>query len=357
MITLRDPEYRRLSLDSSNAMMHYDGEWAQGNFEEAGRSMWQAGQQRLQMAALSQRAKDTSRALCDYLSAASCFIRTGNLKWADRALEGVAQEGPAPAGRPDIPAAHEIRKKERRKAGRRQQHFSKTLGQHPQWLRQPNEEALATIKEQLPEFCAWPRLYALLAYLENAQGDHEAAARHALLASEFDPEQPLLVCMALVARAKVEPVAKVLAWGARQRAQFHDDITIRVALAYLRALHARRRADYQEALHDLEPFARDETADLGQRIFALAVCAFLARELGDAALHGKALRELRELRPTLRKAGLDAPLAAELRKLIETVTNSGRSPATQADGVSDDVRKSLRGLEKTLTLTLACAAA
>lgn len=121
MMTLQDPEYRRLAIESSNLMLKYDGEWVQGNHEEASAAIWQAGQLRLQMGDRSRAAGDQSRALADYLSAASCFIKANDARWAEDSLRRVTQAGPIPQGRLDLLTASADRKRQLRRLQRRQQ--------------------------------------------------------------------------------------------------------------------------------------------------------------------------------------------------------------------------------------------
>src|SRR5580700_729764 len=107
-----DPKYKESARVSSNLMMQYDGEWLQGNYEEAGTAIWAAGLERLKMANLSQQCGDIGRAASDFLSASSCFVKAGNLKWAKRALEGCDRLGPPGANRQDLLAERSKRERE-----------------------------------------------------------------------------------------------------------------------------------------------------------------------------------------------------------------------------------------------------
>ncbi len=356
MITLRDPEYRRLSIESSNGMLRHDGEWLQGNYEGAGQAIWRAGQLRLEMARAARQQADPYRALCDALSAAACFVKAGDLKWAELALAGLTEDGPILSERPDVAEELAKRRRQVRSLARRLKRFAKLLEQHPEWFREPGERVLKLLMEQREAFPAYARLYALLAYVENQLGQFVVAARHASLAAELDPEQPSFACVALVARSRVESNKAVRAWGEEQRARFPEDASLRLALAYLKVVHAHRQAAYRTALSDLEPLRHSPELRPDHRTLVLVLCSFLAQQLGDMKLYGQSLRGLGQLRAELPDSGLPPPVVAALERLIDTV--AGPPPHLcdgQANGNTGDPRQALRELETTLLLT--CVAA
>ncbi len=192
MMTLTNPEYRQLARESSNQMLRYDAERLQGNFEEAGLAIWQAGQNRMKMADLGRQEGDVSRAAADLLSAAACFLQAGNLKWAERAFRELEQLGPLPAERRDLTDARAERAGQLDELARRQHQVGAELDRHADWLQTAPAQLLELAQARLEEFPGWARLHCLLADLETQRGDVEAVARHAALAVAFDSEQTLL---------------------------------------------------------------------------------------------------------------------------------------------------------------------
>jgi hypothetical protein len=345
MITLNNSEYRDWARASSNQMLRYDAELLQGNYEQAGAAIWEAGLLRLQMAQLSRREDDTPRAIADALSAASCFIKAGNKQYADRALRRARDVGPLPPERPDLKEALAERTRQLDELTRRQKQFTAELDRHPEWLQTASAEFLETTRDRLRDFPGWAQLYSVLAYLEDQQSDFGAAARHAELAAEFDPENRLLVCMVLLARAKVQPLSQVFEWGREQLQHHPDDVDVRIVLTYLQAVHARSREDQRAALATLEPLTRGGALSLAQLVIVVSLCALLARALGDDALHERATRELTDVHGRLAGSQLPKHVVQELGDVIEAARDRRGSPD---DGFKE--------VEKGLFLSMAYAA-
>ena len=226
---------------------------------------------------------------------------------------------------------------------RRQNQFTEELDQHPEWFQTGRMELLQSARERLGEFPGWARLYCLLAYLETQHAHFEAAARHATLAATFDPEQPLLICVELLARAKIQPALQVLEWGREQLLRFHNNVNIRIALTYLQVVRAREPEDYREALRTLKPLTRGHPLWIAQMILLLSLCAFLAKELGQEGLYEEVAKELAILRVKLSESQLPKIMVGELEDLIAFVGKDGNP------SLSD----SLKEIEKGLMLAFA----
>lgn len=291
MTMLTNPEYKKLSIDSSNDMIRHDARWGDGEYEQSALHIRQAGFGRLRMGQLAYDAGQLVRAACDWLSAAACFYLVPDLERMRDAFERVRridQAGHIPADRRDIRAAIQEREEEIRTLEMKLTEFWCDLKQIVGPGRAVSQEALDFLLRQVRELPGFPYLHAELSYQALGLEQRELAERSLEWASRFDPGSPHLAALrASQAFAHGDPVRA--AQLAREALIAHPEMGyLQILLAQALAFRAGPRGadwkatDWEEAIKVLQPLIENGSADILERLTAISLAVTLHHGLGHA---------------------------------------------------------------------------
>lgn len=188
MIRALELDYRQLGLDSSNLMMEWSGQRAQGRYEIAAQAMLEAGAIRQAMAMQAVANEQFDRAAENWLTTAGCFLESSLPDQAEPsilAVQDLEKRGRISEGRLDL--LHALRNRENELVELRDKiacFAADTAGGVPT-DRAAAQQHLDWLLKRVRDLPGLPALHRRIEAVALALGDDALAARHAQWAETF----------------------------------------------------------------------------------------------------------------------------------------------------------------------------
>ncbi|MBN9121901.1 MAG: hypothetical protein J0I06_22630 [Planctomycetes bacterium] len=309
-------EYRKLGLDSSNAMIEHDADRTLGRYPKAAWHILRAGLVRAQMGQMMSDDGNFTQAAADWLSAAACFDLATDPTRMREALDRVRkldQEGKIPPERRDLHEAIKEREEElkalEQKLRRSHQDRQAVLGA----ARAANPEALAWLLTQVRELPGSPHLHADISDQAMALGQRALASESLAWARRFDPGSPhlaLLQASQLFSLGEADTAAEIARAVLAEHPQMDD---ARFLLAQTQAFRAGadpnnwNATDWEAAINTLQPLVADGSPNTFTKLMAIGLVTTLLHGIGNEIEYRRALGVFDKLAESLLM-----PLAREL---------------------------------------------